>query len=168
MKHEPLEIFYTHVSVYITDFCCCYSICSNGSFSEHVKHYKIIQYFMNATYSPQSYLIMMEWGVQLTFEIQTFHTATYTHSLLRERQRGVEAGGVRKRREHACTPAHTHAHARTLGINSTFSTIPGLFLHGLSIHATLYRFDQGGSLDARAWIMNFTQFTAAADGDTAS
>lgn len=114
---------------------------------------------------------MMEWGVQLTFEIQTFHTATYTHTLLRERQReGVEAGGVRERREH--TRAHTHIDMRTytqiFGNNGASSTLPVLFLHGLSIHAALYWFDQGGLLDARAWIMNFTQFIAAVDGDTAS
>lgn len=46
--------------------------------TEYVKDYKS----MNVTSSPQSYLIRKE----LTFEMQTFRTSTYTPTLLRGRQ----------------------------------------------------------------------------------
>lgn len=129
------------------------------------KHYKMTGCSMKS----QSCLIMTEWGARLTFEIQTRQAATYMHALLTDTERRKLETWQRM-----CTHAHTRMHAHThtdlapaAHPPPSTSTLPGLLPYGLAIHATVLVWS-GSLLDATVWIMNFTQFTATVDGDTAS
>jgi len=119
-------------------FWSLYSVfCVSSSSIEFVKHYRT-----RVSWSPQS------WGVRLPRRSRRF-TPPPTHTPCWEGDRGG-VGGVRERREHT----HTHTDIWHPSPASSRAASP----------STPRRWDPAGSLDAGAWIMNFTQFT----GDTVS
>lgn len=90
---------------------------------------------------------------------------THTPCWERDREKGKKQE-VWGKGANAHSHTYTHTHTQQIfGSSSSPSTLPS-FVSTRSLYPC--RTHQGSLLDARAWIMNFIQFTATADGDMVS